>query len=67
MNPSGLPLVGWILESGPDDRVFDALLLTGPLIVALIALLGRSQVVEAIVIVYLVAIVGHVVTNWIGA
>lgn len=67
MNLGRIPLVGWILASGPDDRVFDALLLIGPVIIALIALLGRSLVVEAIVVVFLVAIVGHVLTNWLGA
>jgi len=47
VNPRRLPVVGHVLEFGPEDRVFDPLLLLGPLLVALVVALGRSPLTEA--------------------
>jgi hypothetical protein len=48
-----------VFEAGADDRVFDSLLLTGPLVIGLIAVLGRSLVTEAVAIAYIAAFVGY--------
>lgn len=42
MNRTDVPVVSHVFESGPDDRMFDSLLLAGPLTIALVAVLGRS-------------------------
>lgn len=44
MKLTRVPLVGSVVESGADDRVFDALLLSGPLVIMLIAIFGRTLV-----------------------
>lgn len=48
MNPRRLDAVAPVLESGADDRVFDTLLLSGPLVAVLLAALGRSSVTVAL-------------------
>jgi len=37
-----IPVIGPLLAAGADDRVFDALLVLGPVIIIAIALLGRN-------------------------
>ncbi|MFD1687666.1 hypothetical protein [Halolamina salifodinae] len=54
-----LPLVAHVFESGADDRVFDSLLLLGPPLILLIAVLGRSLATELLAVAYLVAFVGY--------
>ncbi|ELZ20043.1 hypothetical protein [Natrinema limicola] len=60
MKIGDLPYVGDPLEEGAEDRVFDSLLLLGPVIVALIAVLGRSALTTGIAIAYLSSFVGYV-------
>lgn len=57
MNATDLPLVDHVVSFGPDSRIFDALLLSGPFIVALIVLLGRTTVTSGLAIGYLVLFV----------
>ena len=59
MMPRDLPVVSAVVEAGADDRIFDSLLLIGPLIIGLIVLLGRSLVTEAVVVVYIAVFVGY--------
>ncbi|UPW00375.1 hypothetical protein M0R88_17950 [Halorussus gelatinilyticus] len=63
MNVDTVPIVGEILAAGPNDRVFDSLLLAGPLLVVAIALLGRSMFTSLSVVGYLVAFVGYTLTK----
>jgi hypothetical protein len=63
MKPTEFPIVAQVIESGAQDRVFDALLLVGPLVILLIAAVGRSALSIAVAVVYLLAFVGHVLTN----
>ncbi|ELZ32451.1 hypothetical protein C474_06507 [Halogeometricum pallidum JCM 14848] len=59
MKPEDVPLVREIIRTGADDRVFDLLLVVGPLLVVLVALLGRSVVTTALAGGYLLAFVGY--------
>ena len=59
MMPRDLPVVSAVVEAGADDRIFDSLLLIGPLVIGLIALLGRSFVTEAVAVVYIAVFVGY--------
>jgi hypothetical protein len=63
MKPTEFPIVAQVIESGAQDRVFDALLLVGPPVILLIAAVGRSALSIAVAVVYLLAFVGHVLTN----
>lgn len=53
MSVRDLPLVSRIAESGPDDRVFDSLLLAGPPVIALIAVLGRTPLTTGVAAAYI--------------
>jgi len=59
MKSRDIPVVSAVLEAGADDRVFDSLLLTGPLVIGLVVVFGRSLVTEAVVIAYIAAFVGY--------
>ncbi|GAB7011444.1 hypothetical protein [Halorubrum trueperi] len=59
MKSRDIPFVSAVLEAGADDRVFDSLLLTGPLVIGLVVVLGRSLVTEAVAIAYIAAFVGY--------
>ena len=59
MMPRDLPVVSAVVEAGADDRIFDSLLLIGPLVIGLIVLLGRSLVTEAVAVVYIAVFVGY--------
>lgn len=60
MNILDLPILSHILESGADDRVFDFLLLVGPLVIALVAALGRTLLTRAIAFAYIGVFVAHI-------
>jgi len=64
MGTRDVPPVRWILESGPDGRVFDALLLAGPVLVVLIVVLGRSVFSFGIAVLYIVTFVMHVLQRF---
>ncbi|PSQ61798.1 MAG: hypothetical protein BRD21_08465 [Halobacteriales archaeon SW_8_66_22] len=59
MMPRDLPVVSAVVEAGADDRIFDSLLLIGPLVIGLIVILGRSLVTEAVATVYIATFVGY--------
>ena len=48
-----LPIVSYVYEAGADNRVFDSLLLLGPLVIGLVVILGRSLVTEILAVVYI--------------
>lgn len=60
MRPSDLPLISHVYESGPDDRVFDSLLLVGPLVILLIVILERTLLTHLIAISYITLLVIYV-------
>lgn len=61
MNLERIPLIGGVIESGADDRVFDGLLLSGPVLLVLLALVGRNLITEAIAALYIAVFVGYVI------
>ncbi|MFB6137829.1 MAG: hypothetical protein ABEJ42_05735 [Halobacteriaceae archaeon] len=50
-------------EFGPEDPAYDALLVAGPVVLALVALLGRSTVTTGLVGAYVLAFVVAVLTG----
>lgn len=58
-----LPLVGTVVETGAADRIFDGLLLAGPLVLASIALLGRSLLTVGLATAYVVGFTGHTLSK----
>lgn len=63
MRISRLPFVEQVVESGADDRVFDGLLLAGPLVVLLIAVVGRSIFTQLLAAGYITVFLAHVLLN----
>ncbi|MGQ3413303.1 hypothetical protein ACT4ML_13690 [Natrinema sp. LN54] len=60
MRINELPIVGELLESGAEDRIFDSLLLVGPLLILVIALVGRSVLTTGLAAAYVVFFVAYV-------
>jgi len=60
MRVRDVPFVGAVIGSGADDRVFDGMLLAGPLVVAIIAVVGRSPLTVALAGIYIAVFLGHV-------
>lgn len=65
MNLRTLPVVSAVIEAGPQDRVFDALLLLGPFVIGVIVLLGRSLPTKTLAVVYLWTFVASTVYRWV--
>ena len=63
MTLGSLPVVGPVLSAGADDRGYDALLLAGPIVVVVVAFLGRGPLTTALAAGYIVAFAGHTVAN----
>lgn len=63
MNPRDLPVLSSIIEAGAQDSVFDGLLVVGPLVIAVVAVLGRSLLTEGIAALYVVVFVGYVLSR----
>ena len=61
MNPQNLPVVSSIFEVGADDRVFDSLLLAGPLLLGIIIVLNRSLFTELLAFGYIAIFVVYTV------
>jgi hypothetical protein len=57
MKLRNVPVVSYVFEAGADDRVFDSLLLLGPLIIGLVILLNRSVITEALAASYIAVFV----------
>jgi hypothetical protein len=63
VNLLDLPVVRHVVETGADDRVYDTAMVVGVLLLAVVAVLGRTTVTEALVVAYLVAFTGYIVYN----
>ena len=62
MRPDELPLVRAVFSSGADDRILDSLLLLGPVVIVILAALGRSPLTVGLALAYLGAFAFHVLT-----
>ncbi|MFC6826840.1 hypothetical protein [Halopelagius fulvigenes] len=59
MSIDDAPLLGPVLNAGADDRVFDGLLLAGPLLLCVLALVGRTRTTTVLAAGYLAVFVGY--------
>jgi|GEM_PF-3531818 len=59
MNLRDLPILRHLEDVGPTDPVFDLLVLLGPLVIALIALLGRTPVTMTTTTAYVLGFVAY--------
>lgn len=59
MKLRNVPIVSDVFEAGADDRVFDSLLLIGPLVIGLIVLLGHSVVTETLAVAYIAVFITY--------
>ena len=63
MNLSDLPVVGRFHEWGADEVVYDLLLLLGPALVLVIAVLGRTPVTVGFTALYIASFVGYALSR----
>jgi hypothetical protein len=63
MQLNDVPVLGMLVEWGADDRVFDALLLLGPLLVVVIAVVGRHSLLVAVSSIYVLVFLLRVAAN----
>lgn len=61
MRSREIPVLAQVIEAGADDPLLDSLLLVGPLLIAVIILVGRSQWSELAASAYLGVLVGSVI------
>lgn len=66
MTPKELVPVAWLTEASPGDPVFDALMIVGPILLVVVAFLGRTVVTTALVGLYVAAFFVYVVYNGVG-
>lgn len=59
MKLRNLPIVSYVFEAGADDRIFDSLLLIGPLVIGLIVLLKRSLFTEVLAVAYIAVFITY--------
>lgn len=60
-----VPLASTLLEAGPNDRVFDSLLLAGPLLIVAIVIGGRSTLTSLLAAGYLITFAGYTLAKGI--
>jgi uncharacterized membrane protein YuzA (DUF378 family) len=60
MNMTEIPVISAVSEAGADDRVFDVLLLLGPLVIGLIVIFKQSLVTEVLAVAYISTFVTYV-------
>ena len=67
MNVDDLPILGRVHQWGAEETVYDALLLCGPLVVLVIAVLGRTPVTVGLTGLYLASFVGYALSRAVSA
>ena len=67
MRPEDVPYVGQLLSFGPDDAVYDTLILIGPLIVLLFVVVGRNLLTIGVGLAYVLAFVAGVAYHTVGS
>ncbi len=56
MKPTDLPFVEQVAQFSGDDRVLDGLILLGPVVICLVALLGRTPITTVLAAAYVVSL-----------
>lgn len=67
MRAENVPLVKQVVQSGPDDSIYDAMLLAGPVLLLVIALLGRSPATVSLAVLYLVGLGTNLAKNGVDS
>jgi len=63
MTRPALPVVRQLLDAGADDHAYDAFMLAGPVLIAVLAVFGRTSVTEALAALYVLSFFGYVLYN----
>lgn len=58
-----LPVVKQVLETGADDRVYDSLVLAGPIVIAIILIGGRSVLTVGLSLLYVGVFAAYLLYN----
>jgi hypothetical protein len=68
VNVDDLPIIGRVHQWGAEETVYDALLLCGPLVVLVIAVLGRTSVTVGLTGLYVASFVGYALSRavWVS-
>lgn len=61
MKISSFPLAEKVVQSGPNDRIFDSFLLLGPPFIIFIIILGRNILTTTMVSVYLLLFTSYII------
>ncbi|RZV06573.1 putative membrane protein DUF2177 [Natrinema hispanicum] len=56
-------LLTWVLNSGPDDPVYNLYLMLGPLLILFVVLVGRNSMTTVLVAGYIVGFVVYTIYN----
>ncbi|SIR68225.1 hypothetical protein SAMN05421858_3321 [Haladaptatus litoreus] len=59
MKVQDIPVISYVFEAGADNRVFDSLLLVGPLVIGVIVVVERSLFTEALAVAYIAVFVAY--------
>ena len=65
MTPKDAVPVAWLANASPGDPVFDVLMVLGPILLAVVAVVGRTTATTGLVGLYVAAFVVYVVYNGI--
>lgn len=63
MNLRDLPILRRLEDVGPTDPVFDLLVLVGPVVIAIIAVLGRTAISTTLAAAYVIGFVAYLAWN----
>lgn len=60
MKLTELPIIKQVVRFGGDDRVLDTLILLGPVLIALIAFVGRTPITTVLAATYVISLPAYV-------
>jgi hypothetical protein len=66
MNATDLPIVRQVIDSGADDRVYDSLVLGGPLVVVAVLVAGRNTATIGLAVLYVGLFVSYLAYRGVG-
>jgi hypothetical protein len=56
-------ILQWVVRSGPDDPIYNLWLLSGPLLIVLVAVVGKNAVTTLLAAGYVVGFITHTAYN----
>lgn len=66
MTPDSLPLIAWLSEASPGDPIFDSLMILGPILLLVVAIVGRTTATNFLVGIYVASFFVYVIYNGIA-